>query len=173
MLNIGQFLDEGANVGQCMPWLLGYAQALQCVGEATEARRWHPIGIHFTPEVFPLVDAFIVETKVELMEIGITTCWSEASVVAIPPQKQDGPLTDIIAFLDELAQHVLSCTAWDGLVYCHRDQCTLDPSSTFLSFWFHITKASGEFVGVARGILFSLHMTPCIMLPNGSPCMGW
>ena len=37
------------------------------MGEAAEGR-WHPMGIHFTPEVSPLVDAFIVKTEVELTD---------------------------------------------------------------------------------------------------------
>ena len=45
------------------------------------------MGIHFTPEVSLLMDAFIVKTEAELMEIGIATCWSEAAVVGILPQK--------------------------------------------------------------------------------------
>ena len=40
MLNIGQFLEEG----DCMPWLLAYAHALQHVGEAAEGRMWCPWG---------------------------------------------------------------------------------------------------------------------------------
>ena len=62
------------------------------MAEAMEGRRWCLIGIHFTLEVSPLIDAFIVETEVELMEIGITTCWTEMSAVVIPLLKQDGPL---------------------------------------------------------------------------------
>ena len=48
-----------------------------------EGRRWHPIGIHFTPEVSPLMDAFIFKTWAELTEIGIATCQSEAVVAKV------------------------------------------------------------------------------------------
>ena len=157
MLNIGQFLNEGADVDQCTPWLLAHAQALQHVGEAMEGKRWQQIGICFDPEVSPLIDAFIAQTEVELMEIGITTCWSEASAAAILPQKQDGPLADVIAFLDELAMCMPSHMAWDELVYPlsltetsppHRSQHLgyilghkVDLGSTFPSFWFCVTEA--------------------------------
>ena len=56
-----------------MPWLLAYTCALQCVGEATEGRMWCPMAIHFTPQVSPLVDAFMEETGAELTELGITS----------------------------------------------------------------------------------------------------
>ena len=72
MLNIGQFQDEELKEGDRMPWLLAYAHALQHVGEAAEGRMWCPIGMHFTPEVSPLVDAFIEEMGTELTELGIT-----------------------------------------------------------------------------------------------------
>ena len=60
MLNIGQFLDEELVEGDCMPWLLAYTCALQCMEEATEGRMWHPMGMRFAPQV-SLVDAFIEE----------------------------------------------------------------------------------------------------------------
>ena len=60
------------------------------------------MGICCTPDVSPLVDAFIVKTEVELMEMA---------VAGVPLQKWDGPLADIIAFLAALAQHKPSCKA--------------------------------------------------------------
>ena len=80
MLNIGQFLDEEPKEGDCMPWLLAYARALQCVGEATEGRMWHPIGMHFTLQVSSLVDTFIEEMGAELTELGITSYWGQLAV---------------------------------------------------------------------------------------------
>ena len=63
-----------------MPWLLAYAHALQCMGEATEGRMWCPSGMHFTPEVSLLVDAFIEEMGAELTELDITSCWGQPPV---------------------------------------------------------------------------------------------
>ena len=77
MLNIGQFLDEEPEEGDCTPWLLAYAHALQHVGEATEGRTWCPMGMHFTPQVSPLVDAFIEEMGAELTELRIASCWGQ------------------------------------------------------------------------------------------------
>ena len=62
---------------------------------------WHPIGMHFTPQVSPL---------------GIASCWGQ-SVVEVPLQKQDGPFADVIAYLDNLARHMLTRKAWDELVF--------------------------------------------------------
>ena len=74
MLNIGQFLDEELKEGDPIPWLLAYACTLQCMGEAAEGRMWHPIGMHFTLQVSPLVDAFIEEMGAEPTELRITSC---------------------------------------------------------------------------------------------------
>ena len=101
MLNIGQFLDEELKEGDHMPWLLAYAHALQCVGEAVEGRKWCPIGMCFTPQVSPLVDAFIKETGVQLTELRIASCLDQPAA-EVPLQKQDGPFTDVIAYLDDL-----------------------------------------------------------------------
>ena len=44
-----------------------------------------------SPQKFSLLmDAFIVKTEAELIEIRITTCWSVASTAVILPQKWDG-----------------------------------------------------------------------------------
>ena len=45
--------------------------------EAVEGRRWHPNGMCFSLQVLLLVDAFIVETGVELTEMEIMSCWSK------------------------------------------------------------------------------------------------
>ena len=103
MFNIGQFLDEELKEGDCMPWLLAYARAQQCVGEATEGRMWYPIGMHSTPQVSPLVNTFIEQMGVELTELRITSCWGQ-SAVEVPLQRQDGSFTDVTAYLDDLAQ---------------------------------------------------------------------
>ena len=102
MLNICQFLDEKPEEGDRMPWLLAYVHALQCMGEATEVRTWHPMGMHFTPQVFLLVDAFIEETGAELTEFRITSWWSQLAAEVLL-QKQDGSFADVIAYLDDLA----------------------------------------------------------------------
>ena len=77
---------------------------------------WHPMGMHFTPQVSPLVDAFIKETEAELTELGITSCWGQPAG-EVPLLKQDGPFTDVIAYLDHLVQCVPTQKVWDELVF--------------------------------------------------------
>ena len=63
-----------------------------------------------------LVDAFIIETGVELTEMEIVLCWSQGAT-PIPLQKKDGPFADVITFLDELERCKPSRRAWDELVF--------------------------------------------------------
>ena len=116
MLNIGQFLDEEPKEGDCTPWLLAYARALQHMGEAAEGRMWHPIGMHFTLQVSLLVDTFIKEMGTELTKLRIASCWGQLAM-EVPLQKQDGPFTDVIVYLDDLVWHVLTQKVWDELVF--------------------------------------------------------
>ena len=101
MLNIGQFLEGHPKEGNHTPWLLAYAHALQHAGEVTEWRTWCPSGVHFTLQISLLVDTFIEETGVELIELDITSCWGQP-LEKVQRQKDDGPFVDVI-YLDELA----------------------------------------------------------------------
>ena len=169
MLNIGQFLDEEMEEGDHMPWLLAYVCTLQCMGEATVGRTWCPMGMHLTPQVSPLVDAFIEETGAEFTELSIAACWGQLAM-EVPLQKQDGPFTDVIAFLEGLACHVQSQKAWDELVFlaplaeasipCRSTHlsyildCTVDFGGTLPPLRFHMTEPSGKLMGVACRLLF-------------------
>ena len=77
MLNIGQFFEGWPQEGDHTPWLLAYTCTLQCVGEATEGRTWHPSGVCFTLQISPLVDAFIEEAGAELIELDIASSWGQ------------------------------------------------------------------------------------------------
>ena len=77
MLNIGQFLEGCPREGDCTPWLLAYAHALQCMDEAADGRTWCPSGVRFTPKISLLVNTFIEETGAELIELDITSCWGQ------------------------------------------------------------------------------------------------
>ena len=182
MLNIGQFLDEE---GDHMPWLLAYTCALQHMGEVTEGRMWCPMGMRFTLQVSPLVDAFIKEIGAELTELGIASCWGQLAV-EVPLQKQDGPFTDVIAYLDDLAWHVPTQKAWDELVFpapltepgmpCKSNHFSyilghmVDLGVALLPLRFHMTEPSGKFVGVAHGLLFEGNILIYDLASNG---MEW
>ena len=77
MLNIGQFLEGHPREGDRTPWLLAYSCALQHVGEAMEGRTWCPCGVCFTPQISPLVNAFIDKIGAELIELHIASCWGQ------------------------------------------------------------------------------------------------
>ena len=169
MLNIGQFLDEEPKEGDHMPWLLAYACVLQCVREAMEGGTWCPMGMCFTPQVSLLVNAFIKETGAELTELGIASCWGQLAM-EVSLQKQDGPFTDVITYLDDLVQHVLTQKVWDELVYPapltepsmpHKSNHlgyilahTVDLGGTLPPLRFCMTEPNGKFVGVAHSLLF-------------------
>ena len=126
-------------------------------GRATERRTWHPMGMCFTPQVSPLVDAFIEEMGVEL-----------AGEILL--QKQDGPFTDVIDYLDDLARHMPTWKVWDELVFpapltepstpCKSNHLsyilghTVDLGGALPPLKFCVTEPSGKFVGVAYSLLF-------------------
>ena len=54
--------------------------------------------------------------RAELTKLRITSCWGQLAG-EIPLQKQDGPFTDVITYLDDLLCHMLTQKAWDELVF--------------------------------------------------------
>ena len=169
MLDIRKLLDECPKEGDHTPWLLAYARVLQCMGEATDGRMWHPSGVRFTPQISLLVYAFIEETGAELMEADIASCWGQL-LEEVLQQKDDGPFAEVISHLDELAWYVPSRKAWDVLVFPpplaepsapHQGGHlryimghTVDLGSCLPPLWFHVTGPNGEFICVAQGLLF-------------------
>ena len=140
-----------------------------------EGRRWHRSRMCFCVQVSPLVDALVIETGAELTEMDIASCWSQGATQT-PLQKKDGPFTNIITFLDELARCVLSTWAWDKMVYpplllqdsmpCRSQHLghilgnIIDIGNSMLTFQFQITEQDGKFVGVMTGLLFEGHLLP-------------
>ena len=70
------------------------------------------MGMRFTPQVSLLVDVFIEEMRAELTKLRINSCWGQLAG-EVPLQKQDGPFTDVIAYLDDLLCQMLTQKAWD------------------------------------------------------------
>ena len=104
VLNIGQFIDEDTEEkGWDQPqWLLAYARALQCIGEAADGRTWRSNRVQFTPQVSQLVDAFIEETQAELVEAEVILCWNELPW-KVPCLRDEGVFAEVISCLDQLA----------------------------------------------------------------------
>ena len=38
---------------------------------------WHPSGMYFTSQISPLVNTFVEEMRVELIELDIASCWGQ------------------------------------------------------------------------------------------------
>ena len=101
-------------------------------------------------------------------------------------QKQDGPFADVIAYLDDLVQHVPTWKAWDELVFpapltkprvFHKSNHlgyilghTVDLGGALPPLRFHVTEPSGEFVEVACGLLFKGNILAYDPASNG---MEW
>ena len=77
-------------------WLLAYAHALQCVGEAAHGRSWHSNGNNCTPQVSLLVDTFLEEMSAQLVEADIIDCW-DASIGNALWQSDTGCFADMIS----------------------------------------------------------------------------
>ena len=97
-----------------MQWLLAYACALQCVGEAVDRRTWRPNRRQFTPQISQLLDAFIDKTQVELVEAEVALCWNELPW-EVPCQRDEGTFAEVISHLDQLAK----CLPMMNWCSCH------------------------------------------------------
>ena len=99
-----------------MQWLLAYAHALQCVGEAVDGRTWRPNRKWFTPQISQLVGTFIDETQAGLVQAKVALCWNELPQ-EVPRQRDEGAFVEVISHLDQLAKHLPTRRAWDELVF--------------------------------------------------------
>ena len=74
----------------------------------------------------PLVCAFWQETGVDLTVASIKLCW-ESPPRALYHQRENGPTTHVITFLDELVVQVPSLDAWDQFFVATCGGCTMGP----------------------------------------------
>ena len=119
VLNIGQFITDevmAGGVGEPQ-WFMAYSHALQWVGEVAHGRKWEwPRREALEIKASLLVCAFWCETGANLMLASIKLCW-EPTPRAVYHQRENGPTTHIISYLDELAVHIPSLDAWDQMVW--------------------------------------------------------
>ena len=119
-LNIGQFMTkEEVSEGVDEPlWFAAYSRALQRVGEAACGQRWEwPVGKTHEVRVSPLVHAFWEETGMDLSSACIKLCWEPPPPRGIFHKREEGPVSYVITFVDELAVRVPSLDAWDQFVW--------------------------------------------------------
>ena len=172
VLNIGQFMtDEEMAWGIGEPhWFVAYSYVLQWVGEVAHRWKWEwPVREALEVKASLLVHAFWYETGADLTVASIKLCW-EPTLRALYHQRESGPTTHIITFLDELAVRVPSLDAWDQLVwlpmaailqalteaelygYCHGQAVDLGPMMPVAQFW--VTEEEEAYLCIARALVF-------------------
>ena len=172
VLNIGQFItDEETAGGMGEPhWFMAYSHTLQQVGEVAHGRKWEwPRREALEVKASPLVRAFWCETGMDLTVASIKLCW-EPTPRALGHQRENGPTTHIISYLDELAVHIPSLDAWDQMVwqtavaiphapteaelygYCWGQVVDLGPVMPVAQFW--VTEEGGAYLCTARALMF-------------------
>ena len=64
----------------------------------------------------PLVHAFWHETDIDLTMVSVKYCW-EPAPRTLHHQKENGPTTHVISYLDKLAVCIPTIEAWDQMVW--------------------------------------------------------
>ena len=95
---------------------MAYYHVLQQVGEVAHRRKWESRREALEIKAFPLVCAFWHETDVDLMMASVKLCW-EPAPRALYHQRDNGPTTHIIFYLNKLAVCVPTLEAWDQMVW--------------------------------------------------------
>ena len=118
VLNIGQFLtDQEVKGGVREPhWFVAYSCTLQRVGEAAHRRKWDAQREDLEIKASLLVHAFWHETDVDLMMVSVKYCW-EPTPRTLHHQRDNGPSTHVISYLNKLAVHLPTSEAWDEKVW--------------------------------------------------------
>ena len=102
-------------------WVEAYACTLQWLVVASLGWSWTTEGQTMTPKVTKLVETFMA-----VMEMWVSPCriweWWPMVPDKIPQQNLDGVRTTIVKFLDEVASHQLSLTAWDMFAFPKEDK---------------------------------------------------
>ena len=97
-------------------WFVFYPCTLQRVGEAAHGRKWNVWQDALEIKASPLVCAFWHETDIDLMMAIIKRCW-EPTPRTLHHQRDNGPTTHVISYLDKLAVCIPISEAWDEMVW--------------------------------------------------------
>ena len=143
-------------------WFMAYSFTLQQVGEAACGQKWEwPAEEALEVKVSPLVHTFWEETSADLTMACIKLCW-ESTPRAIFCKREEGLVTHVITFLDELAVWAISLDAWDQFVwlpavaipqaltevelygYCHAQAVDLGPVMPVAQF--RVTDEAGTYL---------------------------
>ena len=171
MLNIGQFLPDQETEGSWEEphWFVACSHTLQRVGEAAHRRKWDGQQESLEVKASPLVHAFWHETDIDLMRVSIMHCWGPTPRI-LHYQRDNGPTTHAISYLDELAVCCPTSEAWDKLVwppmaatprvpteaksygYCQGQAVDLGPMMPAAQFW--VSNKLGTYLCTARALVF-------------------
>ena len=145
-------------------WFMAYSCTLQQVGKVAHGRKWES-----RREASPLVCAFWHETDMHQMMASIKLCW-EPTPRALYHQRDNGPTTHAISYLNEQAVHIPTLEAWDQMVwptmavipctlteakscgYCQGQAVNLGPMMPVAQFW--VTEEGGTYLCTVRALVF-------------------
>ena len=149
---------------------MAYSHALQQVGEVVHGRKWEWTRREaLEVKASPLVCTFWHEMGMDLMVASIKLCW-EPIPRALYHQRESGPTTHIITYLDELAACIPSLDVWDQMVwrtmaaiphalteaelygYCRGQVVDLSPMMPVAQF--QVTEEGGAYLCTARALVF-------------------
>ena len=164
-------MDEEAAGGVGQPhWFVAYSCMLQWVGEVVCGRKWEWLRREALEiKASPLVHAFRHKTDVDLMMASVKLCW-EPTPRALYHQRDNGPTTHVISYLDELAVHIPTLEAWDQMVwsttaaipravteaksygYCWGQVVNLSPVMPAVQF--QVTEEGGAYLCTMKAVVF-------------------
>ena len=100
------------------PWHHGtVSRGLNCFVRS-EDKVLHGVGTMTALEIkaFPLVRTSWCKTDVDLMMVSVKCCW-KPTPRTLHHQRENGPTTHVISYLNELAVHLPTRKAWDKMVW--------------------------------------------------------
>ena len=172
-------------------WFMACSHVLQRVAEAACRRKWEVRREALEIKASPLVHAFWHETDVDLMMANIKHCWQPA-LRTLHHQRENGPTTHLISYLDELAIHMPTLEAWDQIVwpttaviphvstraesygYCQGQAVDLGPVMPAVQFC--VTEERGNYLCTMRTLVFEgsiLAYDPALNEANWVPACTW
>ena len=142
---------------------------LQWAGEVAQRRKWESRRETLEIKASPLVCAFWHKTDMDLMMASVKLCW-EPAPRTLYHQRENGPTTHVISYLNELAVCVPTLEAWDQMVwstmaaipripteaesysYCRGQAVDLSP--VMLAVQFCVTEEGGTYLCTVRALVF-------------------
>ena len=142
---------------------------LQQVGKVAHGRKWEVRRETLEIKASLLVCAFWCKTDVDLTMVSVKCCW-EPAPRTLHHQRENGPTTHIISYLNKLAVCIPTREAWDQMVwptmatipcvpteaesysYCWGQAVDLSPMMPATQFC--VTEKRGTYLCTARALVF-------------------